>query len=379
MNRALSSILSLAILASPAFAAECPPVERTPGPPVYAILYGYPYSGPGGQLPNDPDPPLEMVDDDVMRMARFFQALGPRQMYVHGEPSRELLARFSAFGVRPPTWRSLRQSVAELVYDIDREGDSAEGEPQIYVYLAGHGRRYRGPHGSRLMFFGRPDGMGPGYNGMLNSALFAEHVLTPLAARGRVHVIADTCFSYVLLQTRGMKLIKRVIKAPPREFYEEAFGKAFPDVGALLASRSAAYEGRERAGHFTHALRSAAVGLADTNSDGVITYGEMDRALALAAESDRGLRGPTAIGPGLDPDAPFIRWDHSPAARVCAPPGAAVKIFDGPDLFATLPDRFESVGLWLPAGHAFTVGDVSFEAAESDWVPLIEAPAAMGR
>lgn len=140
MARASLLLLLAALAPTSAFADECPPIERTASPPVYAILYGYPY-GPPEDSPLGVDllPDLAMVDDDLLHMARLFEALGPAQMYVHGEPSSKLLGRLSAFGVRPPTWRSLRQSVAEVAAAIDRH--PAKDAPRVYVYLAGHGIR----------------------------------------------------------------------------------------------------------------------------------------------------------------------------------------------------------------------------------------------
>ena len=49
MTRACLPLLILALLASSASAESCPPIERTAGPPVYVVLYGYPYGSANGE------------------------------------------------------------------------------------------------------------------------------------------------------------------------------------------------------------------------------------------------------------------------------------------------------------------------------------------
>lgn len=357
MPRALLSLLLLTALCSMASAAEeCPPVERSAGPPVYVILYGYPYGAPAGtSLASETLPDLTMIDDDLLHMSRFFEALGPAQMHLHGEPSPKLLGRLSAFGIRPPTWRSLRQSVAEVAADIDHHPSKAP--PRIYLYLAGHGLQVPAEAGSRLAFFGRSDGKGPGYDGVMDSALFARYVLAPLAERGAVHVIADTCFSYTLLQTRAMKRLERIQLPAASATYHATFGEAFPDVGAHLAGRSITLEGIERGGHFSHALRAAAIGVADADGDGVVTYAEMDAALGAMADDDPTLSPAEVVPPGLDGEAPFIRWDQSPAVRHCAAPGPAAVLNDRDTGFTTLPERRAPTTLWLSPLGSFALGE----------------------
>lgn len=372
MLRALLPLTCLALLTPQRALADetCPSFEPAAGPPVYALLFGYPHDGPVadswpslGTLPD-----LPMVDDDLYRMARFFQALGPQRMRIHGEPDRAASARLSSFGVRPPTWPSLLESVAELVADLDAA--PAASEPQVYVYLAGHGRQARMGDRTRLLVFGRPTGEAPGYDGFIDSGLFAEHVLTPLASRARVHLIADVCFAYTLLQTREMKRSRKVVRSPTVPDYITPFRGAFPDVGAQLASYTVTFEEATIAGLFSHVLRSAAIGPADVDRDGVITYGEMTRALTLTARANPHLEEPIVLAPDADPSAPFLRWRQSPAARVCTPPGKARRLHDGPDLFATLPASSRPTLLWLSPEHPFSVGHVRFEATDGMRLPL---------
>lgn len=358
--RGLLALLLLA-LTPPAAAETCLPVERTAGPPVYVILYGYGFRTPTSTVMGLPPPDLPMVDDDVASMARLFEALGPQRMRIHGAFDRSPRKRVKRFGVRPPTWASLLESVAEVVADIDAHRPS---EAEVYVYLAGHGEHRRVGDKTRLELYARPDGEAPGYNGYIDSALFAEHILTPLSARARVHLIADTCFSYTLMQTRPMKRIEKVVTPPPLPDYATPFRESFPDVGTLLAARAVTYEGPRYGGRFSHALRSAAIGPADVDHDGVITYGEMRRALERAALADSVMATPHAYAPGGDDSAPFLRWRSSEAARVCVPAGAAGELRDGRILFATVPDRDKSSMLWLLRGNGFTLRGLRLRATE---------------
>ena len=357
MTRALL-LLTLALLAPPALATPCPPIERSAGPPVYVILYGYPYGSPYAPPPDQGGlPDLRMVDDDLIAMGRFFRALDPVQMHVHGEPTPALIQAYSTFGVRAPTWRDLLWSVGEVIDAIDRDTTSAE-PAEVYIYFSGHGRRtggQAGRGGGRLAIYGRAEGEAGVGNGMMHSALFADQILAPLAGRARVHLIVDTCESYAMLQTRRMRLIKRVVRAPPREMLAEQFVVAFPHVGALLATRGGTYENASRGGVFSHAVRSVAVGPADLDEDGIITYAEMADALERTRSTSPWLNISTVVGPGDEADAPFIQWRKSPAARVCVPRrrSEASALWDGQSRFAIIEAGHEPLPLWLEAGHKF--------------------------
>ena len=96
--------LALIALATPLRAATpCAPVEAIEGPPVYVIMYGYPYSPLAGL------DPLTMVDRDLVNMSRFFDALGPRRGFVHGANSPRMEKIFGE-ARRPATWRALLAS-----------------------------------------------------------------------------------------------------------------------------------------------------------------------------------------------------------------------------------------------------------------------------
>lgn len=346
MLRVILALIALALLSSPAQAETCGDVPRIEGPPVYVVLYGYP-EAPGTSLQR-----LAMVDLDLAHMTRFFSALAPRQMYVHGERAEQL----------DPSWRGLVGSVDAIVDDID--ANPSPQRPEVYLYLAGHGMTsggMSGEGGGRLVIFGRPepDATEPGHDGRIHSALIADRLLAPLAERARVHLIADTCHSHHLLETREMKRRQRVWKAPPEPTFPSIFSATFPGVGAHLATRTVTHESPRHGGLFSHAIRSMAIGFGDFDRDGVLTYGEMQRALGWLAGSMGKLPQPIVVAPGLDGDTPFIDWRASPAAaRVCLPRAVSGRrvLSAGGRAYATVRTPGPEGPLWLPKGDAFGIG-----------------------
>ena len=134
MPRGLLALAFILGLSPPLLASTCPPIERRAGPPVYALLYGYPY-GPPSQLE-----PLSMVDHDLVNMTWFFRSLGLRGLRVHGESSPLLKHRLGT-PLYPATWRALLGSVEAIAGHIrSHPMSSPDGRrPQIYVYFVGHG------------------------------------------------------------------------------------------------------------------------------------------------------------------------------------------------------------------------------------------------
>lgn len=331
----IRSLLALALIsiAAPLRAETCAPIERVDGPPVYAILHGYPDS------PLEPDP-LSMVDRDLVNMWRFFGSLGPRRAFVHSVAS----ARLQAGGIahQPATWRALRASVDEVLADID--GDE---RPHVYLYFAGHGHV---DAADRLQIFTTPEDepSGPGFDGVIDSKLIAEHIIAPLAARAEVHVIVDTCHGAHMVQTRSAR------RTPPRTATHALdFAGRFPTVGAQLAARGKTAEIRPYGGIFSHLVRSLAIGIADHDRDGIITYGEMADAMPQSLPELKDGPAPEVIAPDGRWDRPFIDWRTSRAARVCFEGDVEGRfvVYDKPELYATvhLPD--EPRAYWLPTGR----------------------------
>lgn len=330
--------------------ARCPPMQRGPSKPVYVVLYGYPH------MPGEPEQKLAYVDHDLLLMATFFEALGPRRLIVHGEPSPALSGRFGA-GLRAPSWRALKATVAELAAE-------AEPDARIYLYFSGHGSKRRVGSGTVAFLFGRPEpgSEAPGYDGRFHSRQLAAEVLTPLSKRADVHLIADTCMSFFLLAARsehpGERAIRRLKAAHYNEF-EAPFVARFSRVGASLAAYYVTYETREVGGLFSHGLRTAAMGLADIDGDGRISYGELNYGLAWLLRNTKGAAAPVIVSPGHDNDAIFIDWRDSAAVRMCLPATlTGTHVLDTDDgRAASLPlHPLRPSTLWLSADRTYTLG-----------------------
>ena len=336
---------------------SCPPIDRhdQPAAPVYVVLYGYPHSPTGERRT------LNQVDEDLLLMTAFFGALGPRRIWIHGESEPALVKRFGST-LRTPNWRSLRESIAEL----NAELQASEPGAQVYLYFAGHGSKRPADGHVGGLIYGRPepDATEPGFNGAINGGLIAREILAPLSAKANVHLIVDTCLSIYLLTARNDEEspktvpLQRIRKAAPPLRFAEPFAEQFPQVGATLAGDTLTYETPDINGLFSHALRTAAVGTADLNQDGLITYGELHYALIWLLGNARQRTRPTVVSPGLDREAIFINWRQSPAARICLPSSlAGTHVITTPHgRAATLPLHPQRPStIWLHSGERYTL------------------------
>ena len=340
-------IAVLALLAG----LSAPPASTEPIQ-TYVILIGYPVGPAGEGLPT-----LTAVEEDVEHMHTFFEVLHPQATYVH------LATNQTVDGItpRPPTFQALKQTVAELTKKLD----TAQGETQIYVYFAGHGKRYRAGDISRTRIFMQPvaGGKQAGDDGRVDSKLLSELVLDPLSAHATVHLIIDACQSYFLLETRGLNQSRRVYKRPPRIEYDlmGRFTSRHPKVGALTATNGdyATFEDPAIGGVFSYAVRSAALGQADTNKDGVTTYAEVGSALTKILAGRAGSGQPGVAPPQGTADAPFIDYRGTDAARITFTPEVATR-YELLDTQRTPhavihPPQDQSVILYLPPGQDYYV------------------------
>jgi len=315
---ALLALLTLAAGARAEPIETCAPLDSVEDrPPVYVLLYGYSHATDRPEMP-----PLRMVAHDLRHMDTFFAALGPTKRWIHAEPDPGL---YHPFGPerREPTWRALSGTVAEMVTTLDAAAH--EVRPQVYLYFVGHGDQPDNAVMARGELYARPDPerQDPGHDGVIDARLLAERVLRPLADRADVHLIVDACQSFYLLSTRGPAISGRTKQTIPSEQLIAPFAESLPTVGALLATDGSAaltWEDNRYGGLFSHAVRSAAIGPADVDKDGVVTYGEMHQVVGwILAGSGSGIR-PATVPPGMARDAPFIDWRASPAARICITP-----------------------------------------------------------
>lgn len=293
----------------------CAPLPTTAAAPrTFVILIGYPEPPPGRT------DRLEAVDDDVGQMHTFFRALEPEASFVHLRPGAKIRARHPQLAFRDPSWRAVLESVAEVERQIAEGG----GPARVFVYYAGHGERRDVDGRHRTRIFLERDGDAPGFDGLVSSAELAASVLTPLGRVARVHLIVDACQSYYLLSRKlGDRSVRALKRRPNRSRQAvDDFVRDHPGVGVLLATNGAAstYEHSTYGGLFSFAVRSAAIGHADTGTDGRITYGEMAHAIEAILAHAPGTGRPGVVGPGHDPDATFIDYRaQKNVARLCVP------------------------------------------------------------
>ena len=89
MRAVLVALLLLASTAPVSASEPCAPASSAdPSSPIFVLMFGYPHDT-RGDLPR-----LHMVGHDLLQMATFFRALGPRRIWVHGESKPALVDRF---------------------------------------------------------------------------------------------------------------------------------------------------------------------------------------------------------------------------------------------------------------------------------------------
>lgn len=334
---------------------------------VFVLLIGYPDAPPGKDLQS-----LNAVEDDVLNMESFFRVLEPRRVILHLPLTPSLVARRPSADRHPPTMRAIRASVAELVTALA----TAPAPRRVYVYYAGHGERQRarGYVHTRL-YLAPEDGLRPGDDGVLDAQLITDEILTPLGRHATVHFIADACQSYFLLETRAVERRRRAYKRHPGAAPSMVgeFVTRHPNVGALLATNGSqsTYEDPALGGLFSHALRSAGIGQADFDRDGVVSYREMELAMNWILAGRAGAGTPGVVGPGGDGDAPFIDYRGlGAAAEVRFTPDVAGRyevLTDEWSPFVTIHGGRRPIAAFFERGRAFRAVGRARPAAPPEW------------
>jgi hypothetical protein len=206
-------------------------------------------------------PPLRYADDDAVRFADLFRAIGMR-VYVLArldEGTRGLHPDAVA-EVRMPTAPELRAVVAEAAAQA-AQARSRGLKTALYLVFAGHGNA-------------RKD---RAYITLEDARLYPEdllrEVVEPVGA-DQAHVIIDACHSYLFAMSRGPGGTHRAV----RGFLEGSFGARTDKVGFLISS-SQSGESHEweafQSGVFSHEVRSGLAGAADADGDGMVSYREI--------------------------------------------------------------------------------------------------------
>ncbi|MEQ9499330.1 MAG: caspase family protein [Deltaproteobacteria bacterium] len=361
---AVAWLLLSAISASPCDGSAAP----APARPIYVLLIGHPDAPPGEDLAR-----LEAVEDDVVRMHRFFSGLEPRAIHTHVAASDGLYAKRPEIQPREPTFSGVLDSVRRFVDAMGKESE----RPTIYVYYSGHGLRSRRGDFDRLSIFFRPEvhADGIGSDGIVDSVMFGEHVITPLEAVADVHLVVDACQSYFLLEPRGVEVrrrTKRVHRGTSKAMVKR-FVSAHPRTGAILATNGsqATYEKPDLGGLFSYAVRSSALGPADLDLDGRITYGEMRATIPQVLAGQGGSGDPGVVGIGGDDDAVFVELATLPSQPLCwnASDSGRHELFDAANLpYAVVhPAATGTTAVYLPKDTRWSVMARSAPTERPDW------------
>ncbi len=335
--------------------SDTTPAVDAPEPrPVFALSIGQP------RAPGMPE--LRAVHSDVAMMHAFFGALGPRHRYVHLPPS-DVRSDLAGDGttVGAPTWADIEASVDA----IEAAVDALDGRADVYIYYAGHGRKRRVGSHTRTDLFLEPQvpaTTAPGHDGILTTRLLQQQLLARLdGEQTRVHLIVDACQSAFLLEARGLRYTHRVFKAPPQveaRMLTDFIGR-YASVGALLATSGSqvTYESVASGGVFSYAVRSAAIGAADLDGDGRITYGELKQVLPSIVSKRPGGSVPRLLAPGGRDDEAFVDYRRRGAAAVTFAPPRATRYELQSSLYepyaALYPDGDDPAVVFLPRDTKF--------------------------
>jgi hypothetical protein len=223
--------------------------------------------------------PLRFADDDGARFYEFFSDFADetRLLTTLDADSQRIFPGLAADSVAPNK-KNLDQVVSSFKARI--EADKSEGyATELYLVFSGHGDMEAGE----------------GYLSLSDSRLrrseLWREVIRPLDA-DFTHLIIDACHAYFMVRSRGGKWKDdRTGETLDRSFAaflsgnHEGTNTRSETVGVILATAGAAevHEwSRFRAGVFSHELRSGLLGAADADSDGRITYPEIEAYLAAA-------------------------------------------------------------------------------------------------
>jgi hypothetical protein len=264
---AVTPLVLLSLVAS----AAAPPEKA---PRLLALVVGLNTSRDPGVAP------LRFADDDAARYYELFEALGaqPLLLAVLDADTQRRYPNAAAVA-RPPSRAELDHAVAQLAAQARAFADAGERVELFFTY-AGHGS----VTAEREGYVNLLDGV------LLRRDLFHE-VLEPIPASYK-HVIIDACNAYFLVAKRGAASAGDL--SAVKAFLDKEALDGHPEVGVLV-SGTREVETHEWAalesGVFSHEIRSALLGAADADGDGVLRYAEV---AAFVAAANDGLADPRA-------------------------------------------------------------------------------------
>lgn len=231
----------------------------------------------------DPDvDPLEFADDDGARYYELFDSFADRTALLtrFDSESRRIFPEV-ADEASPPSRAQLDRAVERLATEI-AEARDRDATTELYLVFTGHGN---------------VDDDGDGYLSLEESKLRRSELYRDVIRRldaDYTHLVVDACHAYHMVHTRGGgdeweddrsgETLDRQLDA-----YLAGEGDGTSEnlrsVGVIVSTAGTAevHEwSRYRAGVFSHQLRSGLLGAADADSDGSVTYRELEAYLAAA-------------------------------------------------------------------------------------------------
>ncbi len=241
--------------------------------------------------------PLKYADDDAARYFELFSETVAHAslLAVLDEDSQRRHPQATSLA-RPPTRAALEEAVADAARRLKEAASAGRPTELVFIY-AGHGAVTPEGEGYLNLVDGK----------LLRRELFSL-VLDKVPARVK-HVIIDACDAYLVVARRGGPATEAE-KAALKAFLDRDSLEGHPEVGVLV-SGSKEVDTHEwsalEAGVFSHEVRSALLGAADADGDGLIRYAEV---AAFAAAANDGL---------VDPRARVEVFAHPPAVDLASP------------------------------------------------------------
>jgi hypothetical protein len=249
----ISALLALSLAAGAG--AEAPARDD---PYVVALVVGL-------NLSRDPQVrALSYADDDAARYAELFEGVADKVLLLTVlDPESQERHKDAARSARPPSRLELDRAVAQLAKDV-AAAQAAGRRTELFFVYAGHGKLTSDKEGSVNLL----DGV------LLRRDLF-KSVLDPIPAQYK-HVIIDACDAYFMVAKRGEGTPSDADKV--KAFLDKEALDGHPEVGVLI-SGSREVQTHEwsalESGVFSHEIRSALLGGADADGDGVLRYAEI--------------------------------------------------------------------------------------------------------
>lgn len=248
---------------------------------------------------------LKYADDDAARYSELLSGVADKVVLLavlDGDTQQRhpLAATVS----RPPSRVELDRAVAMLGESV-RAATRAGRRTEFFFVYAGHGGLTAEREGSVTLL----DGV------LLRRDLFRA-VLDPVPADFK-HVIIDACDAYFMVAKRGSGTTAAEAAALKGFLDKEALD-GHPEVGVLI-SGSREVQTHEwsalEAGVFSHEVRSALLGAADADGDGVLRYAEVAAFITAANDGLADARARVEVfsrPPQLDLSRPLLDLRRGP-------------------------------------------------------------------